>query len=75
LYTAVTRAKRLVVLVCDARALELVRATAFDGACIRAKCEADPRLGYELLKRFAQIIGQRLQATRLQLLDVYGTRD
>ena len=59
----------------DARALELVRATAFDGACIRAKCEADPRLGYELLKRFAQIIGQRLQATRLQLLDVYGTRD
>ncbi len=59
---------------CDARAVELTRATAFDGACIRKKCEADPRLGYELLKRFAQIIGQRLQATRLQLLDVYGTR-
>jgi CRP/FNR family transcriptional regulator, cyclic AMP receptor protein len=59
---------------CDARAVELTRATAFDGACIRKKCEADPRLGYELLKRFAQIIGQRLQTTRLQLLDVYGTR-
>jgi CRP/FNR family transcriptional regulator, cyclic AMP receptor protein len=59
---------------CDARAVELTRATAFDGACIRMKCEADPRIGYELLKRFAQIIGQRLQATRLQLLDVYGTR-
>ncbi len=58
----------------DARAVELTRATAFDGACIRRKCEADPRLGYELLKRFAQIIGQRLHATRLQLLDVYGTR-
>lgn len=57
----------------DARALELVRATAFDGACIRKKCEEDPRLGYELLKRFAQIIGQRLRATRMQLLDVYGT--
>ncbi|HYB41487.1 MAG TPA: cyclic nucleotide-binding domain-containing protein [Candidatus Methylomirabilis sp.] len=56
----------------DARALEAVRATAFDGACIRAKCEADPRLGYELLKRFAAVIGQRLHATRLQLLDVYG---
>ncbi|HLJ58192.1 MAG TPA: cyclic nucleotide-binding domain-containing protein [bacterium] len=57
----------------DSRALELVRATAFDGACIRKKCEEDPRLGYELLKRFAQIIGQRLRATRMQLLDVYGT--
>ncbi|HYM90503.1 MAG TPA: cyclic nucleotide-binding domain-containing protein [bacterium] len=59
---------------CDARAVELTRATVFDGACIRRKCEADPRLGYEMLKRFAQIIGQRLRATRLQLLDVYGSR-
>jgi len=58
----------------DARAVELTRATMFDGACIRGKCEADPRLGYELLKRVAQILGQRLQATRLQLLDVYGAR-
>ena len=59
---------------CDARALEPVRATQFDGACIRRKCDEDPRLGYELLKRFAGVIGQRLRATRLQVLDVYGTR-
>jgi CRP/FNR family transcriptional regulator, cyclic AMP receptor protein len=59
---------------CDARALETVRATRFDGACIRGKCEQDPRLGYELLKRFAGMLGGRLRATRLQLLDVYGTR-
>ena len=58
----------------DARAVGLVRATAFDGACIRKKCDADPRLGYELLKRLAQIMEERLAATRLQLLDVYGTR-
>jgi CRP-like cAMP-binding protein len=58
----------------DGRAVELTRATAFDGACIRKKCEEDPRLGYELLKRFAHVIGERLHATRLQLLDVYGTR-
>ena len=57
----------------DARAVELVRATAFDGACIRKKCEEDPRLGYELLKRFAQIVGSDSRATRMQLLDVYGT--
>jgi CRP/FNR family transcriptional regulator, cyclic AMP receptor protein len=60
----------------DARALSLVRATAFDGACLRGKCEADARLGYDLMSRFAQIVIERLQWTRLRLLDVYGyTRD
>jgi hypothetical protein len=32
-------------------------------------------LGYELLKRIAAIIAERLHATRLQMLDVYGARD
>ncbi len=56
----------------DAKALELTRTIALDGKCLRDKCEEDHDLGYELVKRFAQIIEQRLQATRLQLLDVYG---
>jgi CRP/FNR family transcriptional regulator, cyclic AMP receptor protein len=56
----------------DARALIDVRATAFDGACLRGKCETDPRLGYELMSRFAQVLIERLQWTRLRLLDVYG---
>ncbi|MFN8543821.1 MAG: cyclic nucleotide-binding domain-containing protein [Candidatus Binatia bacterium] len=56
----------------DARAVEQTRLVALDGTCLRAKCEADHDLGYELLKRFAHIMEQRLQATRLQLLDVYG---
>jgi CRP/FNR family cyclic AMP-dependent transcriptional regulator len=56
----------------DARALTSVRATAFDGECLRGKCEADSALGYELMKRFAQVLMQRLQWTRLRLLDVYG---
>ena len=56
----------------DAHAVELTRAIALDGKCLRNKCEEDHGLGYELLKRFAHIIEQRLQATRLQLLDVYG---
>lgn len=56
----------------DARAMTLTRAIALDGACLRKKCEEDHELGYELLKRFAHIIMERLQATRLQLLDVYG---
>jgi CRP-like cAMP-binding protein len=58
----------------DARAVEPTRALALDGKCLRTKCEGDHDLGYELLKRFAHIMEQRLQATRLQLLDVYGER-
>ena len=58
----------------DARALSHVRATAFDGACLRGKCEDDPALGYDLMKRFAQVLIERLQWTRLRLLDVYGER-
>jgi CRP-like cAMP-binding protein len=58
----------------DAQALELTRAIAFDGACLRAKCDDDHDLGYALMQRFARIMMQRLQATRLQLLDVYGVR-
>jgi CRP-like cAMP-binding protein len=58
----------------DARALSAVRATAFDGACLRGKCEDDPALGYDLMKRFAQVFTERLHWTRLRLLDVYGDR-
>ncbi len=56
----------------DVRATELTRVIAFDGACLRGKCDADPALGYALMQRFAGMILDRLQATRLQLLDVYG---
>jgi CRP-like cAMP-binding protein len=56
----------------SARAVRPVRALAFDGACLRAKCDADPELGYDLMRRFARVIVERLQATRLQLLDVYA---
>lgn len=57
----------------DARALELIRAIALDGKCLRTKSEEDHNLGYELMKRFSKVIAERLEATRLQLLDVYGT--
>lgn len=54
------------------RAVDQVRALALDGVCLRNKCEQNHDLGYEFLKRFAYIIDQRLQATLLQLLDVYA---
>ena len=56
----------------DARAAGPVRAIAFDGACLRGKCEDDKALGYELMKRFAQVMIDRLQHARVRLLDVYG---
>jgi CRP/FNR family cyclic AMP-dependent transcriptional regulator len=58
----------------DARAVSLVRSTVFDGTCLRGKCEDDPALGYMLMSRFAQVLIERLQWTRLRLLDVYGLR-
>jgi len=56
----------------DARAVDDVRAVAFDGACLRGKCESDNALGYELMRRFASVMIDRLQHTRLRLLDLYG---
>jgi len=50
------------------------RAIMLDGKCLRGKCEQNHDLGYEVLKRFSQITAQRLNATRMQLLDVYGAR-
>ena len=56
----------------DGRVVERLRALEMDGACLRGKCEQDPRLGYELMRRFAALASDMLAATRLQLLDVYG---
>jgi CRP/FNR family cyclic AMP-dependent transcriptional regulator len=56
----------------DTRVLESTVAVALDGRFLREKAEEDHRLGYELLKRFSRVVVERLQATRLQLLDVYG---
>jgi CRP/FNR family transcriptional regulator, cyclic AMP receptor protein len=56
----------------DARALGTVHAIAFDGACLRGKCDEDHDLGYEMMSRFAQLAIGRLQATRIKLLDLYG---
>ena len=56
----------------DARAIEPTKAIALDGKILRERAEENPRLGYDLLKRFSRVVLERLQATRLQLLDVYG---
>jgi CRP-like cAMP-binding protein len=55
----------------DACAVEEVRAFALDGVCLRTKCDTNPEFGYQMLKRFSLVMAQRLDATRLQLLDMY----
>ncbi len=56
----------------DAEALDDVHAIVFDAACLRGKCQDDPALGFDLAQRFASILDERLQATRMRLLDLYG---
>ena len=56
----------------DARAAQSTSAVAFDGACLRGKCDANPALGYALMQRVSQVMYERLQAARVQMLDMYG---
>jgi CRP/FNR family transcriptional regulator, cyclic AMP receptor protein len=56
----------------DARAVGDVHVVAFDATCLRGKADEDPALGYELMRRFIPVIVERLQATRVRMLDVYG---
>jgi CRP-like cAMP-binding protein len=57
----------------DATAVNRGSAIKVDAACLRHKCADDPALGHELYRRFATVLKARLRATRLQLLDLYGT--
>ena len=56
----------------DAKAVTRVRAIGIHATCLREKCEADHDLGYELMKRFMPVLISRLDAARLQALDLYG---
>ena len=56
----------------DVTAVRSVRVIAMDGKCLREKCERDKAMGYELMKRLSHTMVKRLQATRLQMLDLYG---
>ena len=57
----------------DARSRGTTRAIKFDAAALRRRSAEDAQLGYELMRSFTAVIVERLHATRLQLLDVYGS--
>jgi CRP-like cAMP-binding protein len=53
----------------QARADEDTEVLEFDGKAIRVRCEAHPTLGYELLKRFAGLMSERLHFARRKMMD------
>jgi CRP-like cAMP-binding protein len=56
----------------QARALERVDALAFEGVDLLAACREDTAFGYALMSRLLAVVASRLQATRVQLLDMYS---
>jgi CRP-like cAMP-binding protein len=50
-------------------ATQATQAFAFDARAVRAACDADPVLGYEVSRRFSAVVIRRLQATRARLLE------
>ena len=55
----------------DARAVGPVGAVAVDALCLRCKAEDDPKLGYELMRRFSSVMVCRLDAAQARLSDRY----
>lgn len=51
------------------------QALALDALHLREWCETDPKLGYALTRRLLDVVSERLKATRLQLLDVFGATE
>ncbi len=56
----------------QARALDDSDLLEFDGSAILARCEEDPKFGYELLKRFAALMSERLDAARQKMMDEWN---
>ncbi|MFE3249110.1 cyclic nucleotide-binding domain-containing protein [Streptomyces sp. NPDC059209] len=57
-----------------ARALDAVDTWEFDAAKVRELCAMETEFGYELMRCCAAVIADRLQATRIRLLDLYAPR-
>ncbi len=57
----------------DANVQSDVKAVQFDGPMLKKIALADPELGYAMMRGFTEVIVNRMQALRIQLLDVYST--
>ena len=55
----------------DARVIDTTRLLAFDHHCLLDKCESDHQVGYEILQRIIEPLIERLQAARIQSINLY----
>ncbi|MBI4604871.1 MAG: cyclic nucleotide-binding domain-containing protein [Planctomycetes bacterium] len=55
----------------NARATEPARLLSIDGAKLRSLCDQDHDMGYRVVLEILSAVSSRLQATRLQLIDMY----
>jgi CRP/FNR family cyclic AMP-dependent transcriptional regulator len=58
----------------DGRALVTTTALVIDGISLRGLTERDHDLGFQVMSRVARLVVERLRATQLQLVDLYGNR-
>ena len=56
----------------QARALEPVEVIRFDGYELLEKCRSDHHFGYKIMHRLVGVVSERLQAARMQVLDMYS---
>jgi len=56
----------------QARALDDVDAIVFEGPDVLDECQKDPEFGFAFMVRMLDVVSKRLQATRLQLADMYS---
>jgi CRP-like cAMP-binding protein len=56
----------------QARAQTAAELLEFDGNAVRAHCEEDPRFGYEVLKRFAELMSERLNFARRKMMEAWN---
>lgn len=56
----------------DARAVKPSRALEIDGTALRETLRERPEWGYEFLVRFMPVLAERLENTRIQLLDIHA---
>ncbi|MGP8077893.1 MAG: Crp/Fnr family transcriptional regulator [Thermoplasmata archaeon] len=53
----------------NARVLKTTQAIALEARVLRAACESDPAMGFQLVSRLLDVVADRLANTRLQLLN------
>jgi CRP/FNR family cyclic AMP-dependent transcriptional regulator len=56
----------------SARSIDATATVALDARALREKAQMNHDFGYDITMRVAQVMLQRLQATRMQLLDFYA---